>query len=149
MNKQSDKKTNHDIHSEYREFFPGDQVLVKDVRADETWWPSTVAERTAPKSYIVILEDGSIWKRHVDLIRKADYQITVASKLLLGTSRVRQHEDVTLSDPPFMLDITTTQDNQSDTVMPQSPMLATPDLPVETRRSTRQPKMPQRLIESI
>ena len=74
MNKQSDQKVSHEIHSKFREFFPGDQVLVEDIRTDETWWPMTVAERTIPKSYIVILNDGRAWKRHIDLIRKADFQ---------------------------------------------------------------------------
>ncbi len=74
-NKQSDQKTSHDKHSrQFREFFPGDDVLVKDVRENEKWWPSTVAERTAPKSYIVILKDGRVWKRHVDLMRKQTFQ---------------------------------------------------------------------------
>ena len=59
MNKQSDQKVSHEIHSKFREFFPGDQVLVEDIRTDETWWPMTVAERTMPKSYIVILSDSS------------------------------------------------------------------------------------------
>jgi len=52
----------------FREFFPGDQVQVKDMRND-TWWNGTIAERKAPKTYIVVLRDGRVWTRHVDCIR--------------------------------------------------------------------------------
>ena len=43
-NKQSDQKAAHHEHSKFREFFPGDLVLVKDVREREVWWPGTIAE---------------------------------------------------------------------------------------------------------
>ena len=100
MNKQSDQKVSHEIHSKFREFFPGDQVLVEDIRTDETWWPMTVAERTIPKSYIVILNNGRAWKRHIDLIRKADFQLTATSEQLHDTSREDQHPELFTSDPP-------------------------------------------------
>lgn len=71
VNKQSDQKMYHDGQIPLREFYAGEQVQVKDVRKDNQWWSATVAERRAPKSYIVILEDGRVWKRHVDHLRRA------------------------------------------------------------------------------
>ena len=43
---------------------------MKDLRKDYTWWPGSVAERSSPKSYVVVLNDGRVWKRHLDHIRR-------------------------------------------------------------------------------
>ena len=67
------QKDYHDLHSKYREFYPGEAVLVKDLRKDKTWWSGTVVERSTPKSYVTVLSDGRVWKRHVDHLRRKDY----------------------------------------------------------------------------
>ena len=61
--------------AKYREFFPGDQVTVKDIR-HETCWPGTIAERSAPKTYIIVLADGRVWKRHIDHIRRSETSVS-------------------------------------------------------------------------
>ena len=48
--------------SMFREFCPGDRVLVKDLRKEDTWWPGSVAELSGPRSYVVDLNDGKVWK---------------------------------------------------------------------------------------
>ena len=55
---QAKQKATHDVHTKFREFYPGDRILVKDLRRENTWWPGSVAERSAPKSYVVVLDDG-------------------------------------------------------------------------------------------
>ena len=45
---------------------------MKDFRVEGTWHSGTIAERTAPKSYIVSMDDGRVWKRHIDQMRRAD-----------------------------------------------------------------------------
>ncbi|XP_038055971.1 uncharacterized protein K02A2.6-like [Patiria miniata] len=50
VNMQSNQKLHHDKQTQLREFYAGEDVLVKDFRCKETWWLATVAERTAPKS---------------------------------------------------------------------------------------------------
>ncbi|XP_072022263.1 uncharacterized protein [Amphiura filiformis] len=72
ISKQAMQKDHYDMHSKYREFFPGETVLVKDSRKEQTWWPGTIAERSAHKSYIVTLTDGRVWKRHVDHLRRGE-----------------------------------------------------------------------------
>ena len=69
---QGNQKDYHDLHAKYREFYPGDSVLIKDLRKDKTWWPGTVVERSAPKSYVTVLSDGRVWKRHVDHLRRRE-----------------------------------------------------------------------------
>ena len=44
MDSQAKQKATHNVHSKFREFYPGDRVLVKDLRKEDTWWPGSVAE---------------------------------------------------------------------------------------------------------
>ena len=71
MDSQAKQKATHDVHARMlREFYPGDcRVLVKDLRKEDTWWPGSVAECSRPRSYVVVLNDGRVWKRHVDHVR--------------------------------------------------------------------------------
>ena len=61
MDSQAKQKAAHDVHVKFREFYPGDRILVKDLRRENTWWPGSVAERSGPKSYVVVLDDGRVW----------------------------------------------------------------------------------------
>ena len=45
-----------------REFYPRERDVVKDMRNDNTWWPGAIAERTAPKSYVIVLNDNQVWQ---------------------------------------------------------------------------------------
>ena len=55
---QSNHKNGHDSHSKYRGFYPGDPVYIKDLRQEKTSWAGTMVERTSPKSYLTVLQDG-------------------------------------------------------------------------------------------
>ena len=46
------------MHAKFREFNPGDRILVKDLRRENTWWPGPVAERNGPRSYVVEFGGG-------------------------------------------------------------------------------------------
>ena len=70
MDSQAKQKATHDAHVKFREFYPGDRVLVKDLRKEDTWLPGSVAERSGPRLYVVVLNDGRVWKRHVDHLRR-------------------------------------------------------------------------------
>ena len=70
MDSQAKQKATHDVHSKFRKFYPGDRVLVKDLRKEDTWWPGLVVERSGARSYVVVLNDGRVWKRHVDHMRR-------------------------------------------------------------------------------
>ena len=44
MDSQAKQKATHDVHARMlAEFYPGDRVLVKDLRKEDTWWPGSVA----------------------------------------------------------------------------------------------------------
>ena len=71
MDSQAKHKATHDVHARMlREFYPDDRFLVRDLRKEDTWWPGSVAERSGPRSYVVVLNGGRVWKRHVDHVRR-------------------------------------------------------------------------------
>ena len=43
---------------------------MRDLKKEDTWWPGSVPERSGPRSYVVALNDGRVWKRHVDHVRR-------------------------------------------------------------------------------
>jgi len=46
MDSQAKQKATHDVHVKFTEFYPGDRILVKDLRRENTWWPGSVADRS-------------------------------------------------------------------------------------------------------
>ncbi len=69
LGKQADQKSQHDSHAKLREFFPGQRVMARNIRAGQAWIPGTVIERTGPLSYVVQVA-GKLWKRHIDHLRE-------------------------------------------------------------------------------
>ena len=55
----------------FAEFYVGETVSVRDIRA-EAWQTGTIVERRRPKSYVVCLADGRLWRRHVDHLRRTE-----------------------------------------------------------------------------
>ena len=52
-----------------REFDLGQQVLVKSWRPGPDWVPGVITQQLGPVSYLVKLNDGREWKRHIDHIK--------------------------------------------------------------------------------
>ncbi|XP_070614630.1 FK506-binding protein 15 isoform X1 [Erythrolamprus reginae] len=53
-----------------REMYLGQNVYVKCFDGNVNWMKGIIVKQNAPKTYIVKLEDGRLWKRHIDHIRK-------------------------------------------------------------------------------
>ena len=64
---QQDKmKAYYDRQAKFREMAVGDTVLADDHLSSQKWQSGTVLGHKFPHSYQVQLDDGRIWKRHVD-----------------------------------------------------------------------------------
>ena len=95
MDSQAKQKATHDVHARMlREFCPGDRVLVKDLRKEDTCWRGSVAERSALRSHVVVLNDGRVWKRHVDHLRRDSIDRAVSDP-----SREMESQDKPLDIP--------------------------------------------------
>ena len=75
--------------SGWREFYAGEHVTVRDVR-NGLWLSGTIAERHGPKSYVVSLDDGRVWKRHVDHIQRSHW---------FASGSAQEQEPFLVSDP--------------------------------------------------
>ncbi|OUC47601.1 hypothetical protein D917_01379, partial [Trichinella nativa] len=53
-----------------RTFQTDDQVYAKNYSSEKTWKPAIVVTPTGPLSYQVQSEDGQLWRRHIDQLRK-------------------------------------------------------------------------------
>ena len=109
---QGRQKDYHDLHSKYREFYPGDAVLIKDLRQDKTWWPGTIIECSAPKSYVTVLSDGRVWKRHIDHLHRKDLSSAELSNL---TVPKKEMTPVTVEEDEFVEDAARQLDDSNGT----------------------------------
>ncbi|KRX69386.1 hypothetical protein T06_7340 [Trichinella sp. T6] len=53
-----------------RTFQTDDQVYAKNYSSEKTWKPAIVVTPRGPLSYQVQTEDGQLWRRHIDQLRK-------------------------------------------------------------------------------
>ena len=69
LQQQAKQKEHHDAHARCREFQPGQPVWARDVRAGAKWVKAVVQDRLGPVSYVVRLDSGVLWRRHVDHLK--------------------------------------------------------------------------------
>ena len=65
-NNQTKMKTYYDRHTKFRTLSPGDRVLARDHLSKEKWRTGTIVTQHAPFSYCIQLDDGRLWRRHID-----------------------------------------------------------------------------------
>ena len=75
--KQTLQKKYHDCGTKSRSFQIGNVVLVKNQTSGPKWLPGQIQEVRGPVTYIVLLQDGRVMKRHVDQIRSRTVNIDV------------------------------------------------------------------------
>lgn len=67
--KQSQQKESHDQHARERDFALGQIVMVRNYRSGPAWVKGTISEQRGPLTFMVTVNDGQLWKRHVDQIK--------------------------------------------------------------------------------
>jgi len=72
--KQAEQVTHHDQHSKERDFNIGQKVMVKNLRPGPSWIPGIISKKLAPLSFMVQVESGESWKRHIDHLRDYSYK---------------------------------------------------------------------------
>ena len=55
-----------DVDDFVAKFHVGQPVMAKDFRPGQNWKPGTIAKRIGLFLYLIQMEDGQLWKRHVD-----------------------------------------------------------------------------------
>ena len=118
LDKQSDQILQHDKHSKERTFTEGQHVMVRNLRPlGPKRIPGTILKQTGPLSFIVQVEHGLVWKRHVDHIHHSAPQLSSPpSSIPISTYDCEDNPFIS----PSSLDNETphTNDNQEQTHPP-------------------------------
>ena len=67
--KQASQKTYHDRRAKARSFQIGQSVWARNYRDGPDWVPATIVDQLGPLSYLVRLQQGELWRRHIDHLR--------------------------------------------------------------------------------
>nr|XP_055076811.1 uncharacterized protein K02A2.6-like [Misgurnus anguillicaudatus] len=118
---------------ETRELEIGESVLARNYRGDHKWTPAKVKERTGPLSYTVEIAPDTVWRRHIDQLRRSSVPLDSAPVSVPFT---------TVNPAAGGSDITTPQD--VTTSFSEAPQTST-SISEEKRYPTRIRKPPNRL----
>ena len=144
IRQQGKMKMHHGKHAKFREMAVGDTVLARDHLSSQKWQPGTVRQHSSPHSYQVQLDDGRIWRRHVDDILQNSPSLKPTESHtppVEATTAATSAEVVPHLQPTMSADASTSpQDGLGAKETSSAPML---------RRLLRTAKPPQRLIEQI
>jgi len=66
---QANQKFHHDQHTCSRVLTVGQNVMARNLREGPRWVPGVVIERLGPLTYLIQVESGLFWRRHVDHLR--------------------------------------------------------------------------------
>ena len=66
---QGQQKDHHDQHTRTRTFPVGHPVWVRNFRGGASWVEGVIEDSLGPVSYLVCVQGGALWKRHVDHVR--------------------------------------------------------------------------------
>lgn len=167
---------NDDVNNQLRilpskQFVVGERVAVRDYLSKVKWRYGTVEKICGELHYDVKLDDGRMWRRHLDQIRKsavnentnANSDTTATVKDPIPVPAITNNASVSslplplLQQPQLLATILTTpadqmQDTnstQTDAEVPEetSNIENATSTPGELRRSKRQRKVPQRLVD--
>ena len=64
--KQAAQKKAHDGGRKGRELVVGESVIARNYSDGEKWLSGTIAEKLGPLSYSVKMDNGLLWRRHID-----------------------------------------------------------------------------------
>ena len=91
--KQGSQKLDHDRRSTQREYRVGETVIARKYRDGPKWMEGIVVERKGPLSYVVQVNHGMLWRRHIDHLRNgpstAQQTVTWRFPLVLSQKRGR------------------------------------------------------------
>ena len=67
--KQFEQVSHHDQHAKPRQFCVGQTVMARNYRQGQKWVQGVLTKQLGPLTYLVQVDQGQMWKRHVDQLR--------------------------------------------------------------------------------
>ena len=123
--------THHDQHAKQQSFQIGQKVMVKNTRPGPDWIPAVIAQQLGPVSFLVDVESGLRWKRHIDHIRE------LADLPMITPQANPQTSDDT--DTFISPSLTSASDNQGQVHVPQSASTPTVAQSEDSNQGSRYP----------
>ena len=162
--KQAAQKQCHDRKARWREFHVGDWVMARDWRSQHQalWQPGVVAECYGPLSYVIHMDSGLVWRRHVDSLRLLGSRVPesgepeIEPEMKLPTREASTESASSVCSPECSADSDTIPVSSTVTLpdsshLPVIPSQHSPSRsphPLERRYPERQRKPPDRLTYS-
>ena len=146
--KQLQQKEHHDRHCKEREISLGQSVWAKNFRSGPSWIQAVVIGKVGPVTYLVRLENGEEWRRHIDHLRSGS-DIPAAEFPTENNNEDVPFDNVpSLSSPPQ--DVTqTTESASGETQHPNTTSSSADTSTAATKTAQRYPvrirKPPDRL----
>ena len=139
------QKQRHDEHSKERNFKTGDTVWARDFRGSTKWVSGIIIQSIGPVSYMIQLQDGQVWKRHVDHVRQRVDNQDISTRLpdvqpTVESPWVTYPEQRSLpcnSEPPQTEQSQVTNTPQNTPNSPESPTPAPRRNPPRNRKPPR------------
>ncbi|XP_031432706.1 uncharacterized protein K02A2.6-like [Clupea harengus] len=155
--KQLKQKAQHDLHSKWRSFSPGDDVYIRNYGHGPRWVPAVIEMNTGPVSYTVQTGDGRVMRRHVDQIRKRHASMTETSMpdMILEPMSLQVPENAAEAltrDSAVPASVGGEGSEPTETAQvhpPADPPDASADSPPVLRRSERTKKTPTHLRDFV
>ena len=146
---QAKQKQRHDEHTKERSFSPGQTVWARDFRGSTKWVPGVVLQCTGPLTYMIQLDDKSLWKRHVDHLQ-SHVETQPNPSTLTATDDSESSDSpfipITPSTEPSLTSDETSQSTteQSQPVEQQNTNSQTSQVPAPRRNPSRNRHPPKR-----
>ena len=135
-------KTHHDKHATFSEVAVGDTVLSRDHLSGQKWQQGIVAQHPSSHSCQVHLDDGRVWRRHVnDILQNNSHSNTAES----GVPSLETATPVVPDPQPVISPETGSHPPDNSAQLETTPASTSPVL----HRSSRYHRPPQRLIEEM
>ena len=139
---QEKMKMHHDQHAKFREIAVGDTVLARDHLSGQKWQPGTVVQHPSSHSCRVHLDDGRVWRRHVDDILQNNSRSKATES---GVPSLETATPVVPDSQPVISPETSSHPPDNSAQLETTPASTS----LVLRRSSRSHRPPQRLIEEM
>ena len=142
VNKQANQKVTHDQHSRDREFMIGQRVMARNLRPGPKWIPGTIVGRNGPLSYVVQVEGGQVWKRHIEHLREV-------GDTPVGDIPVEEIPNQNTDQPPIDEESYPFTSEASGTTQPPDEQLNPSELPASRTVTNQSTQVPHRYPKRV
>ena len=130
--KQTQQKEYHDRHSQAQKLDVNQPVWARSFREGPQWVAVVVQDRLGPVSYLIRLDDGSLWRRHIDHLRAGSKQPSAEES---GSPRNQEFMSQEGNDSFASLPLSTPAEQPCSTCSQGEPLTVNPDTNTDTAQT--------------